>query len=119
MTALPSLDSPYSPRIQRRRSQKRRPAQHRWIATEITVKLAVNALLSAAAISTLVKLLPYQLSQQEKLREVRTEVLETERRVNQLRNHFSRNFDPSQTQRVMKEQTPRIDPNQRRIFLLN
>jgi len=37
------------------------------MAIETTVKLAVNVVLSAAAVSGLVKLLPYQWSQQQKL----------------------------------------------------
>jgi uncharacterized membrane protein (DUF106 family) len=75
-----------------------------------------NTILSMAAIAALVKLLPYQLTQQEKLREVRMEVQSTQERVNELRNNFSRNFDPNQTRKVMQEQSPRVDPNQRRIF---
>jgi len=35
---------------------------------------------------------------------------------NQLRGQFTRSFDPSQARQVMGEQSPRRDPNQRRIF---
>jgi uncharacterized membrane protein (DUF106 family) len=81
----------------------------------VALKLAANTVLSVIAIAALVKLIPYQLAQQEKLKEVRVEVHELETRVNQLRANFSRNFDASQAKKVMQEQSPRIDPNQRRI----
>jgi hypothetical protein len=106
-----------TPRTRPRRQLQHR--EHQWIATEITIKLAVNGLLSMIAIVTLVKLLPYQFSQQQKLREVAVEVQETEKRVNELKDNFSRNFDPHQSKKVMEEQSPRVEPNQRRIFWLN
>ncbi|XTZ19400.1 MAG: hypothetical protein ACQZ3M_06075, partial [cyanobacterium endosymbiont of Rhopalodia fuxianensis] len=65
---------------------------------------------------TLLKLLPYQFLQQEKLREVRTQVQETERRVGELRKDFSRSFDPHQVKQVMQENSPLIDPNKRQIY---
>jgi len=43
------------------------------VALETTAKLAVNVVLSAAAVSGLVKLLPYQWSQQEKLKSNRSQ----------------------------------------------
>lgn len=71
--------------------------------------------LSAAAIAGLVQLLPYHLSQQAKLREVRAEVKRAEARVNSLRTDFSRSFDPGQARNVMQEQSYRVDANQRQI----
>jgi hypothetical protein len=47
---------------------------------------------------------------------VRLAAQEKEQRVNQLRDQFSRSFDPSQARQVMGEQSSRRDPNQRRIF---
>lgn len=78
-------------------------------------RLIVNIVLSAAAIAGLVQLLPYHLSQQAKLREIRAEVKRTEGRVHNLRSDFSRSFDPGQAKSVMQEQSYRVDPNQRQI----
>ena len=100
-----------APRTQRR--QQRR--SYRAVASETTVKLIVNLVLSAAAIAGLVQLLPYHLSQQAKLREVRAEVKRTEARVNSLRSDFSRSFDSGQAKSVMQEQSYRVDPNQRQV----
>lgn len=105
------------PRQQRsQRSQQRPHPHHQWIATEISVQLMVNGILSILAVFTLLKLFPYQVSQQEKLKEVRTQVQETEWRVNQLRQDFSRNFDPHQAKKIMQENSSLIEPNQRRIY---
>ncbi|WP_199247447.1 hypothetical protein [[Phormidium] sp. ETS-05] len=114
----PNIGQP-SPRRRRRplksapRLQKRHPYQGR--AVETAAKLAVNLVLSAAAISTLVQLLPDQKTQQEKLQEIRAEVAKTEVRVNRLRSEFSRNFDPHQTKKLMEEMSYRVDPTQVQI----
>jgi hypothetical protein len=85
------------------------------LVVEATFKLAVNITLSVAAISTLTRILPYQLSQQEKLQEIRAEVNVTEGRVNRLRDDFSRHFDPQQTKAIMQEQSNRVDPKQLQV----
>ena len=101
------------PRTQSRRRRQSFPA----VAGETTVKLVVNIVLSTAAIAGLVQLLPYHLSQQAKLREVRTEVKRTEERVKGLRADFGRTFDSRQTKSVMQEQSYRVDQNQHPVVL--
>lgn len=102
---------------QRKSRNRRRP--YRSMAVQTTVKLTVNVLLSAAAVSALVKLLPYYQSQQEKLQEIQTEVKLTEGRVNRLRTDFNRYFDPQQAKNIMQEQSNRVNPGQRPVILLN
>jgi predicted HTH domain antitoxin len=110
---------PVTPKKRRKPKAKRRVSQsHRAIALELTVKLMVNGLLSVVAIAALAKLVPYHFSQQMKLREIRVEVKQTEERVNHLSETFSRTFDPRQTKNIMKEQSPKVDPNQRPIVWL-
>jgi hypothetical protein len=75
------------------------------MALESTAKIAVNLVITAIAGSALAQLLPYHWLQQEKLREISTEV--------------SRNFDPQQTKSIMQQQGYRFAPNQRRIVLMN
>ncbi len=110
--------------MSRQRRSRRQPVstthpEHQWVATEITIKLAVNGVLSIIALFTLFKLIPYQWSQQAQLKEIRVEVEETEKRVSQLRDDFRHNFDPHKVEKVMQEQSPRLHPTQRRIFWLN
>lgn len=106
---------PVKPRRHHRRC--RRP--YRFMALQTTAKLTVNVLLSAAAVSALVKLLPYYQSQQQKLQEIQTEVNMTEGRVDSLRTAFSRYFDPQQAKSIMQDQSNRVDPGQRSVFLVN
>ncbi len=89
------------------------------MAREITLKILANSILSVVAIVALVRLIPYQLKQQAKIQEVKQETQETQSRVSQLRQNFSRNFDPAQSRKIMQELTPKVDPNQRRIFFVN
>jgi hypothetical protein len=116
MHALQPLEPPKSRRSRQRRPTKLASNSHKEMATEIKIKVVANVILSIAAIAALVRLLPYQFAQQAKLQEVRQDVQELETRVNRLRGNFSRNFDPSQMRKIMQEQSPFIDPNQRRIF---
>ncbi|NEO78829.1 MULTISPECIES: hypothetical protein [Moorena] len=110
-TRVPSKPRRRVPRI------KHRPQRQSYgaVAGETTAKLLVNLVLCAAAITALMELLPYHLSQQAKLREVKREVKRTETRVNNLRREFSRSFDPRQAQKVMREQSLRRDPNQLQV----
>ncbi len=104
----PRRKVPRTPRRQRHHS-------YRAVAGETTAKLVVNVVLSAAAITGLVQLLPYHLSQQAKLREVRAEVKRSEARVKNLHADFSRANDPGQAMSVMREQSAWVDPTQRQI----
>lgn len=122
MSALNPLNYKADPkklsRKPRKISNKHQERYHKIIAAETTTKLVVNGLLSVAAITAGLKLFPYHLQQQAKLKEVRTEVEATETRVNHLRENFSTSFDSTHSKIVMQQQSPRVDPNQRRIFLL-
>jgi uncharacterized membrane protein (DUF106 family) len=89
------------------------------MAVQTTAKLTINVLLSAVAVSALVKLVPYYLSQQEKLQEIQTEIKLTEERVKSLRTDFNRYFDPQQAKSIMQEQSNRVDPGQRPVILTN
>ncbi|WP_427160576.1 hypothetical protein ACQFX9_02620 [Aliinostoc sp. HNIBRCY26] len=96
-----------------------RQRSYKVMAVEVTAKVIVNVAISTAAISALVKLVPYNLSHQGKLREVSTEVKQLEKRVSKLQDELNRNFDPRQAKRVMQQQTYRFEPNQRPVILTN
>lgn len=100
-----------------RTSPRRDP--HRVVTFEAAVRLGVNLVLGIGAISTLIKLVPYNLTQQEKLRELSSEVAEIEGRVDRLQAEFDHNFDPNQTMNVMREQSARLNPNQRQIIWMH
>ncbi|MBF2004274.1 hypothetical protein ACF3DV_16055 [Chlorogloeopsis fritschii PCC 9212] len=122
MNALQPSRSPLQPipkrRVVPRPKRHLRQRSYKVLALETTAKIGVNVLISAVAISALVKLLPFHQSQQEKLREIRTEVKLMEERVSKLQAEFSRNFDPSQAKAIMQEQSHRLAPNQHPIVLI-
>ncbi|NJO77418.1 MAG: hypothetical protein HC827_02130 [Cyanobacteria bacterium RM1_2_2] len=115
--------SPKPPRKPRVRSQSRqsRPRQspHRAAAIEAAVKVGINFLFAAAALSALVKLIPSNLQQQEDLRRLQVEVDEASSQVASLQADFDRHFDPQQTMDVMQEQNIRFNPRQRQVVWLN
>ncbi|MBD2195085.1 MULTISPECIES: slr1601 family putative cell division protein [Calothrix] len=123
MNAIQPSSLPVQP-IQKRRVTPRpkrhlRQRSHQVMAIEATAKIAVNLAISAAAVSALMQLLPYHWLQQDKLREMRTEIKQMEGRVNALQAKFNRNFDPSQTKSIMQQQSYRVDPSQRQIVIMN
>ncbi|MBW4646094.1 MAG: hypothetical protein KME23_24400 [Goleter apudmare HA4340-LM2] len=123
MNAIQPSRPPLQPiqkhRVTPRPKRHLRQRSHQIMALETTAKIAVNLAISGAAISALVQLLPYHWSQQEKLREIRTEVKQMEGRVNILQTEFIRNFDPHQRKTIMQQQGYRFDPSQRQVVLMN
>jgi hypothetical protein len=107
----PNHKRPHKPRPKKHLRQR----SHQVMALETTAKIGVNVLISAAAISALANLIPHNWVQQDKLRTIRTQVGLMETRVNTIKTEFNRNFDPTQTNRIMQEQGYRIDPNQHPI----
>lgn len=102
----------------RKTRQRSRLNSYQGMVIENTAKLVVNTVLVVGVVSALVKLLPYNLSQQAKLQEISTEVKQTEKRVTVLQTDFNRSFAPEQAKKIMAEQSNRVDPSQRQIFLL-
>lgn len=113
------LEAPDTRRRTRRSHQRRYSKPYRAIALETCAKLAVNITLSVAAVTALVQLLPYHLSTQAKLREIREDVKQTQARVNGLQNEFKGAFDPQQAKTVMQQQSYRVDPARRQIVLMD
>jgi hypothetical protein len=114
--STPPRQQPIEPRRTAPRTQHRqRHYSYRALAGETTVRLVVNIVLCAAAITGLAQLLPYHLSQQAKLGEVRSEVKRTEARVKNLRLDLGRSIAPGEANSVMQEQSFRVDPNQRKV----
>ena len=123
MNAIQPSRPPLQP-IQKRRVISRpkrhlRQRSYQVMALESTAKIAVNLVITAVAASALTQLLPYHWLQQEKLREMSTEVKLMEGHVNGLQAEFSRNFDPQEAKIIRQRQGYRFDPSQRQIVLMN
>jgi hypothetical protein len=122
MNAIQPSRPPLQP-IQKRRVIPRpkrhlRQRSYQVMALESTAKIAVNLVVTAVAASALAQLLPHWL-QQEKLREINTEVKLMQVHVDGLQVEFSRNFDPQQAKSIRQQQGFRFDPSQRRVVLMN
>ena len=122
MNAFQPSRPPLEP-IQKRRVAPRprrhlRQRSYQVMALETTVKIGVNVVISVTAVSALVQLLPYHWLQQDKLREIGTEVKLMEARVNTLNRQFSRNFDPRESKSIMQQQSYRFDPTQRQVVIM-
>lgn len=119
----PSFHPQQQPTVTRRRVRRTSPTANRQpyraVSGETTAKLFANIVISSAAVSGLVQLLPYQLSQQTKLQDIKKEVSRSEKRVTRLSSTFNRHFDPEQSQVVMQEQSNRVAKSQRRVILLD
>ena len=96
-----------------------RQRSYQLMSLETSAKIAVNLAISAAAVSALMQLVPYHLTQQNKLREVRTEVKLMEERVETLQTEFKRNFDPHQAHSIRQQQAYRFDPQQLPVVFVN
>ncbi len=104
-------------KTRKKRSSPSRSA-YRGTTAEITLKLILSWAIAIASLASAVKLLPYHLSQQAKLKELRIQVQETEARVVKLREQLNKNFDPQQTKNLMEQYSSLLAPNQSRIYWL-
>ena len=108
---------PAPAKVRRRHSTKRR-TPYRGISAEICIKLVFSWIIAIASIVSLVRLLPYHLSQQAKLKELRIQVEQTDARVARLREQLNRNFDPHQTNSLMEQYSSLLAPDRSRIYWL-
>lgn len=112
----PSSSASSSRQVAPRKRRMSRRNLHRAIAFEASVKIGVNLVLAITAVSALVRLVPYNMAQQQRLKELQVEVAAMEEQVAALRAEFDRHFDPQQAMSVMQEQSARVNPNQRQVF---
>jgi hypothetical protein len=87
-------------------------------ATEAVIVIAVNVALSMAAIAAIMRLLPYQASQSNRLDEITSEVQTVEQRVNSLREKLPQVINSGRSQELLLRQQGWIKPNQITIKLL-
>jgi hypothetical protein len=98
------------PRATKRAARQRRQRSYQVLATETTLKLAVNLTLSLVAVGGLLQLWPTNRTGEEKLQQIQAEVKLTEGRVSELQAAFTSAFDPQQGKTLMQQQSYRTDP---------
>lgn len=102
------------------RSKKtyRVPSHEAGVVTETSLKLFFSLFVGLVATISLVRLLPYHFAQSGKLRELRTQVKETEQRVIGKREQLRQNFDFGEDQVLMEQHSPKISKDRVRLFWL-
>jgi len=103
-------------RVVRKVKARKQSDPHRTIAYEVSAKLVVNVVLSMAAVTALVQLLPYRAAQVGKIQELDAALQSTDNRVEGVQARFQNFFDPYQARQNMQDLTDRIDPLQRRVI---
>lgn len=127
MSALPQPKT--DPRLARQRAKRtasERLRQHRSRrnpvfvarATEAATVLGINVVLIGGCLFTLSSMLPQQLTQQAKLREIRGEVSQTSEHVDQLKQSHDRSLIPEMSRRISEEQGYLIRKNKRNLVWL-
>jgi hypothetical protein len=85
---------------------------------ESGVMLGMNILLMGTAIVTLAHLIPYQMTQQAKLQELRSEESNMAQNLEDLRQEYEQSKSPEVAQRIAQEQGNLMRANQKRVFLI-
>ena len=113
-----SSDRQPKKRKNRQQPSRRHLPTYRGMTAELSLKLIFSWVVAIASVTSLVKLIPYHLSQQAKLKELKIQVAETDARVAKLREQLNRNVDPQQTQSLMEQYGSLISPHRQRIYWL-
>lgn len=118
LRGIPSSDLEEN-RFAGRKISSHRNSDETGMIAETSLKLFLSILISLIATVSLAKLLPYHFAQLDRLKELRTQVRETEHRVSIKRQQLEKNFDSSRIQALMEEHSPRISQNRVRVFWQN
>jgi hypothetical protein len=133
MSALPNP----TPKARNRRLEKRNPAraQHRLRAVPEHVRgetaqptsqrvhswesgliLGMNAVLMGTALVTLVQLIPFQITQQAKLKEIRAEEAQVRQNLQRLKQDYQRGQSPESALRIAEDQGNLMKANRKQIY---
>jgi len=94
------------------RPPARSPQPPRW---ENGLQIGFNVLVSIAALTSLIHLLPQQKQKTAALEALEAKVADRQARVDRLQASFQYYFDPAQTPTVIRQESQKIDPKQRPI----
>jgi hypothetical protein len=92
---------------------------HRRQGLEVAIKLVTYSALSIFGMVTLVNSIGYNWAQHGKFQHLATELKDAQARTEKVNHSFSRSFDP-QLQRIgMTENSYKVAPERRQIFIVN
>lgn len=111
-TSLPRKTPPH--RSAKPNSSKGRNQRIR--AIEALTVFGVNVTLASVAIVAVARLVPYNISQQQKLQTLQQEVIQANHRVQRLESDHQRFADPQARMEIAQEENNLIGANQRRVI---
>jgi hypothetical protein len=120
ISTVPVTQSPPQVAASGRSRVKSNPAYaYRRQGLEVAIKLVTYSALSIFGIVALVNSIGYNWSQHGKLQHLATELKDAQARTEKVNSSFSRSFDP-QLQRIgMAENSYKVAPDRRQIFIVN
>jgi cytoskeletal protein RodZ len=98
------------------RSELLQPDSHAAKVWESGLILGVNAVLIGTALVTLAHLVPYQMTQQAKLKEVSKENAQVSQNLQRLQQDYKRSQSPEAAQRIAEDQGNLMQPNQKQVY---
>ncbi len=114
-------NAPTAP-IRTRRPSERVQRTHNHQAAQVVESLTmivINSCLLGMTVYAIVHLIPHQLSQSAKLRDIKIEREKTAQHVAELKQEYQRSLQPEEAIRIAEEQGHLISQKKQRIFLLN
>ncbi len=98
------------------RSKATSAHDHKARVWESGLVLGMNAVLIGTAIVTLANLVPYQLTQREKLKEISREESQVAQSLQELQETYKRSQSPETAQRIAQEQGSLMKADQLKVF---
>lgn len=91
-------------------AKKHRSSPHQHQVLEATLQTGIYGFICVVGTLTIVNLTTYNLMQQHKLNQLRTEINTTQQRMHAVSQEFTRTFDSRNAERIQLEQTYRVAP---------
>jgi cytoskeletal protein RodZ len=102
--------------VDKERSKAASANDHKARIWESGLVLGMNAVLISTALVTLAQLVPYQLTQREKLKEINREESQVAQNLQELQETFKRSQSPETAQRIAQEQGSLMRADQLKVF---
>ena len=102
--------------VNKERSKAASANDHKARVWESGLVLGMNAVLISTALVTLAQLVPYQLTQREKLKEISREESQVAQSLQDLQETYKRSQSPETAQRIAQEQGSLMRADQLKVF---
>ncbi len=119
ISAAPATQSPLQVAAPKTRVKSHPAYAHRRQGLEVAIKLVTYSTLSIFGTIALIHSIGYNWSQHSKFQQLATELKDTQSRTEKINSSFSRSFDPQLHRIGMAENSYKVAPDRRQIFIVN